>query len=183
MIEKHNILFLDFDWVINSHEYFESEYYQERKKKLKWITFWKYKFSPSLFDDRLIENVNSLIKECNFKIVLSTSYRLWETVEGCKELCKKIGIVWDCIWKTSVFSHDLFHKDQINPDGCTRGVEIQDYLESNGDYIERYLILDDDNDLLSTQNYYLTDGEKGFTKKDLNKAIVFFNNLYKNRNK
>lgn len=164
---KHNILFLDFDWVINSEEYFNSDYFKQRKIDTQWQSFWVYKWWIYNFDDRLINNINTLTSKFDFKIVLSTSYRLWETIEWCKEICKQLWLTWECLWKTITLWHDLIHQDSLHPQKyATRWLEIQDYLDNHKDEINSYLILDDDNDLLSTQNFYQVNSLTWFTEQD-----------------
>lgn len=166
-----NLLFLDFDGVINSWLYFESEQYQYNKQN--YTKSEKVNFFPSyVFDKRLISNINQLIQQFNFNIVLSTSYRFWLTNQECQQYCDYIWLQGNVIGKTKTFWSWYI-----------RWKEINDYLSNIKDQqsINIVLIIDDENDMTDYQKqyyFYQTLWDQWFDDKCLQQITELLKNWF-----
>lgn len=165
-----NIIFLDIDGVLNvipqGRDEFGSLFHQEFMDNLKWI-----------------------IDETNAKIVISSSWR-HDGLKTMQEMWKKRGIAGEVIDVTPTRSSN--YKETIGlpfHERLERGFEIQDWLYNNK--YDRYVIIDDDDDMLESQmsNFVKTsenfdhpdmvDWGYGLTKKCAEQAI----NILKGKNK
>lgn len=122
------VIFLDFDGVLNSHQS---------------AVFWHHRRSQK---SDLIEscpialsNVEELIRRIpDLKVVITSSWRLGEDLNGLKNLLESSEFIADAIiGSTESFSN-------------TRGDEIEKWLKEHPEVIN-YAILDDDNDMLDSQ--------------------------------
>jgi len=133
----------------------------------------------AIFHQHFIDNLKYIIDSTNAKIVISSSWRLsglqamlamWEDRSLCGEIIGVTGYRKDL---------DCFSKQ--------RGTEIQEYVDKHPE-IERYVILDDDGDMLPHQweNNFVMCSENfdhedkvdygyGLTKKCAEKAISILN--------
>lgn len=140
------ILFLDFDGVI----------IVENKPKLTFI--------KELFD-----NVLTLCNLLNAKIVLSTSWRFYHTIQDWNRLYFN-GLVIDT---TNYLTEESLMEKNIRLDLYLRGLEIKQWIVDNN-YTGEYLIIDDCNEILSEQEPYFIKckSKEGFTTKQLNYALT-----------
>lgn len=96
----------------------------------------------------------------NLKIVLSSSWRNFP--DGKKEVERCVLPIFD-----------------VTPisDGILRGEEIKEWLSKHPE-VEKYAILDDDNDMLTEQlpNFFQTTWEEGLTQEIVDKVINHLNN-------
>lgn len=154
------IIFLDFDGVLNSIEWYTTD--NENRTK-------------GSFDPECIRRLNQIIEETGAKIVLSTS---WRSDPDIVDLVKAIGIKGEVIGKT----------DYLNNSFIVRGNEIKKWLSDNKLYTYsdptlnrspgfRYIILDDDGDMLLEQkhNFIHVDPEIGLCDADVEQAIQILN--------
>lgn len=153
------IIFLDMDGVINNATDSDRHIIDNRG----------YLYSP-----RCVSLLNELTDSTGAKIVVSSVWRLGKTVEELQELCKAIGITGEIIDKTPSF----------NEHWSMRGNEIYSWISSNSDIVgspyefRRYVILDDDSDMLLWQkdNYVNCDPTIGMTDRTVFKAqAILFN--------
>lgn len=162
-----NILFLDIDGVLNSEQYYDwrhenhPEYYKQNETKLdrdKWE-----------FDPRTIELLNDLVSECNFKVVLSSSWRVnnpdSDNFDYMNDLFKAVGATFEIY----DFTPHLFFNPRCNyKNSVPRGVEIDAWISENieGRNYREYIILDDDGDMMwwQRENFFLVDRYCGLTK-------------------
>ncbi len=155
------VIFLDFDGVLNSHQSFT--FWQNRKDQSKWENEMYRDWTGTLkeyiameFCPIAMSNVEELIRRTNAKIVVSSSWRVGETVETLKNILKPSKLICDAIIDvTESFSR-------------TRGDEIQKWLNEHPE-VDAYVILDDDNDMLDSQkeNFVHTSELHGFQYGDL----------------
>lgn len=150
---KSKIIFLDMDGVINC---------SDRSKLL--LT------EPDLHCPELIEILNGLTEIPDIKVVLSSVWRMGETVESINKMFATIGIKLECIG--------------VTPEGgYCRGEEIQRWIKANigNDYYKykRYVIIDDDSDMLYCQrfNFYHVDHHSGITPNTVYKIKYFFEGM------
>lgn len=150
-----SIIFLDIDGVLNNAFDADRHHFPDDPRG--------YFYSP-----RCVDILNRLIKDSGAKVVVSSTWRLGRTLEEMQDVLKKIGVECDCIGLTPQLSHTHL-----------RGNEIYNWMESNKDLIghhydfKRYIILDDDSDMLLWQkdNYVNCDPNIGMTERTYYKAL------------
>lgn len=151
------IIFLDIDGVLNCWS-----------RKIPRV---KTERSIHFYSEELVANLNELIEKTDAEIVVSSTWRLGETVESMSAILKKIGVAKGCIGITPRFFEH----------GSLRGNEILYWIKTHVDTpcheYKSYVILDDDSDMLYCQkdNFIHVDGEFGLTKRDVLKAIRILN--------
>jgi hypothetical protein len=151
------IIFLDIDGVFNSDSIL-SEYIPE-------IDGEYYPYQP-----HLVGNLNRILKRTGVKIVVSSTWRLGESVERLQYLLTHMGVKGEVIGKTDSYT-DKF---------VVRGNEILKWIQDNQNLLGchhydfyDYVILDDDSDMLYSQrnNFVHIQGEEGLTKEYTEQAI------------
>ena len=153
------IIFLDIDGVLNSKKWFLSPEQAEKESYIE-----------KSFDPKAVELLNTILKETSAKIVVSSSWRLWMSVEELAELLNGRWVIGEIIWKTP----NLRSKGKE----VKRGEEIEYWLNNNDLEIKEYIIIDDDSDMLSSQknNFIHTSFETWLTKQSVTKSIKILNN-------
>ncbi len=147
-----NILFLDFDGVINIPVKFSDDLSDEDLINL-------YKFA----NKKCMDNLNKLCKMFDFKIVISSSWRI-SGMDYCKKYLLDSGL------DESIEIIGMTKNEEI----VKRYYEIYDYLIKFNNFTN-FLILDDIY-MESLSSYaILTQFEKGFDEEMLKKAIELFN--------
>lgn len=151
------IIFLDIDGVLNSDSIL-SEYIPE-------IDGEYYPYQP-----HLVENLNSILKRTDARIVVSSTWRLGESVERLQYLLTHMGVKGEVVGKTDSYS-DKF---------VVRGNEILKWIQDNQNLLGchhydfyDYVIIDDDSDMLYSQrnNFVHIQDEEGLTKEYAEQAI------------
>ena len=169
------IVFLDIDGVLNSEEW--------AKKRFNKLV------SDDICDSDVDTNaINRLIKfldDTNAKIVLSSSWRslnvkstILEFSTFNHELLKKlipyiIGVTPRFYKYTERGNEIKYWMDMLSIDYNTlvkRGYILEN-VELSKDY--RYVIVDDDSDMLRGQNFVKTDFQTGLTDEDVNNMKAF----------
>jgi hypothetical protein len=159
------IIFLDIDGVLN-HEAFYKERFEKRYEE------GAMPHPHSEIDPKSVENLNTLIKETDAKVVISSTWR-HSGLEYCKDVLEFHGFNGEIIDITPS------HQSRF------RGLEILDWVKTNEKLIgERYfnfteyVILDDDSDMLYWQrnNFMLIDRFVGLTMGDVFRAKRILNN-------
>lgn len=147
-------IFLDLDGVMNSEIYFVNS-----RKGLD------LEESGNQIDPRAIDILNQIYDKTNCKVVISSAWR--QTCFHGKILQER-GFNGDVVGVTHHIS------------SVCRGVEIKkwidDNIESPHEY-SKYVILDDDTDMLLSQqfNFFRTDGYCGLTHNIGHEVIAFLN--------
>lgn len=157
------IIFLDIDGVLNSESWYKSN-----KPTILNIEDEKQKFISESFDPDCWRFIEKLINETGAKIVLSSSWRLYDKESTIKE------------YTGTAFQPIIDNLYDVTPgmmERC-RGMEIKRYLMSLSEQPESYVILDDDRDMLETQLPYFVhiNDETGITEKDYNNALKILRN-------
>ena len=164
----NKIIFLDIDGVLNGrgpdYDYEEIEGYPT-----------SFGSTDHLISRKLVDNFNYLVSYTKAKVVVSSTWRLGESVDSMQKILDSVGVVCEVIGLTDSFKHEhsyrgneILHwiKNSVDKTGCDR---YYDYSS--------YVILDDDSDMLLWQkdNFVCTDGVVGLTKSDVWKAINILN--------
>ena len=141
------IIFLDIDGVLN-HEAFYKERFERR-----------YEEGAIPYPYSEIDKNSVLCTQTNAKVVISSSWR-HSGLEFCKEVLENSGFTGDII--------DITPDLPNNP----RGNEIHKWITDNETSITRYIILDDDYDMMGWQkdHFIQIDRFVGLTLDDVEKA-------------
>jgi len=156
-------IFLDIDYTLSSKDW--ERYY--RDKDLQYFA----EVDPDI-DFRAVERVNKLVEATNAKIILSSSWRFYlsETINRLRNSGLKYPISDIIKGEECVYCDNW--PDVKHP---TRGDLINDFIKEHP--CDRYVILDDTNDMTEEQQQFLvqTSVEYGFNDEDLEKAIIILN--------
>jgi len=154
-------IFLDIDGVLNSEEW-----YEERAH---------VKYPQSEFCPKNIELLNDLIEKTGAEVIISSCWRIGETVENLQ------GIMESCGFKHTIKDFTPVLSFGKGWNSVPRGAEIQEWLWKNAEYdyhqTVRYVIIDDDGDMLLDQaeNFFQTDRRCGLSVTIVYKAARFLN--------
>lgn len=145
---KMKVLFLDIDGVCNS-----ATYMLAIKKKSFWLDT----------DPEAVKLVRRIIKETDCKVVLSSTWRLYEKAREAvrRDVCRYIDTTIDM---------QRGSKRGIVP----RGEEVQEWLSRHHE-VSQYAIIDDDADFLPHQWLFKTTWEKGLTPEIAEAVICHLN--------
>lgn len=170
------IVFLDIDGVLNtSREYsrynqaFENDPDPEATARISPHN----RHVEHLFGKEHVEALNIITDQSGAKIVVSSSWRRFyhgkDGAPGLDELAdllKRVGVKAEVIDKTPA----LFPKKLSLP--VYRGDEIQAWLAEHKGQVEKFVILDDDNDMVHLKPKHIrTKGWVGLTPDDAQKAL------------
>lgn len=141
------VLFLDIDGVVNSKAFAKRIYEQQGYGGLMGI------------DPVPARLVKRIIQDTGCKVVLSSTWRLWESsrAEVRRDVCEFI----DC-----TIDMQAGAKRGV----VERGLEVQEWL-SRHPHVKQYAILDDDADFLPGQWLFKTSFDTGLTE-DIAQAVI-----------
>lgn len=129
MIFNKKIIFLDIDGVLRTH-----------KSDLEWsnkLTTPIFKGVDRLFDKTLVDNLNEVIYLTGAKIVITSNWRIYLSLEELQRIFKERGVIGEVFGKTG-----LGHLKGGSPIPIgNRGLEIQDWLDRNP--VKKFIIIDD----------------------------------------
>ena len=129
MIFNKKIIFLDIDGVLRTH-----------KSDLEWsnkLATPIFKGVDRLFDKTLVDNLNEVIYLTGAKIVITSNWRIYLSLEELQIIFKERGVIGEVIGKTG-----LGHLKGGSPIPIgNRGLEIQDWLDRNP--VGKFIIIDD----------------------------------------
>lgn len=147
------IIFLDFDGVLNAHKNIRAPTWAASRHPFIWI------------DKELVAKVAQIVEATQAKICISSTWRMEWGAEGCKDILnyEYPGLGDNVIGETEVLS-------------TLRGIEINKWLSDKPD-VTRYVILDDNGDMLADQLSFFvqTNSYAGITDADVQKAIGILN--------
>jgi len=136
------VLFLDIDGVLNSQDNQDSLLLLDRSKDF-------------LFDRRCCNWLNYIHAKTNCCYVISSNWRE-DGLESMQSLFKREGILGEVIDITP------FSKVSLKTLNQKRGLEIKSWLDNN--VVDKYCIVDDNDNMLIDQNFVKTDYKFGLTK-------------------
>ena len=136
------VLFLDFDGVLNSHDWWT----RRGARTTQTVDEWE-------FDPSAIALLNQAIRDddvqSDVRVVVSSSWRYGRTVENLRDLLEKVGVAAQVIDKTvDYIDHDTLAALTAlhGVRHAERGAEIAEWLSRHTDTVETYAIVDDDSD-------------------------------------
>ncbi len=157
------VIFLDIDGVLNS-EIFYREREIKRNAEGKRESEDREDYHLEQIDARPIQFLNSLIEETGAKVVISSTWRMGNTMPYLQNLLDKKGFKGEIIAFTPILKYE----------GALRGNEIYLWIQQNAEMLcgsrigadfKEYVIFDDDSDMLWWQrnNYIKVDAYCGLT--------------------
>lgn len=166
----NGIIFLDIDGVLNCQLHYSSQQYKDYME-LDPKTNHDNHCLSQLSKER-IEWLNELCSEMDLSVVVSSTWRMGKSVDELQRILNLAGATFTVIDKTGLDS-DRF-----------RGNEIHKWIQDNSMKIfgqpyhifRRYVILDDDSDMLYWQreNLFICDSYAGLTPNTCYKIKNFF---------
>ena len=153
------IIFLDLDGVVNSHEF-----WGRRGKRAPDMDWWTHQF-----DEAAIQLINLIVEKTGAKIVISSTWRILNTLPELRHMLSFKGLVADII--------DVTPRGHQSEDGrIYRGGEIQTWMDVQFEEIESFVIIDDDSDMLHLAPYHVkTSMTTGITMTEVERAIEMLN--------
>ena len=152
---NEKIIFLDIDGVMNCE-------LEEEGDSV-------YSFKPGYtISKRCLKLLNTLIADTGAKVVISSTWRRGFKLEDFQAKFRGIGFKGEILGFTPTL-------------GTLRGIEILEWIKTNIETpyhaYEKYVILDDDSDMLYWQkdNFLLIDGYCGLTDRVVYKASWILN--------
>ena len=171
------VIFLDIDGVLNSRDNLNALTCHRRSNaRINDVT---YKSNSTiktrdcfgqLFDERCCHWLGYIIEMTGAKIVISSTWR-YSGLDFIRDLWQSRNLPGEII---GITPSAISHQDTYN---CTcRGDEIKSYIDENK-MIEKFCIIDDDNDMLNdqTQFFVRTDNQFGLCREKALEAIKILN--------
>lgn len=170
---KRRVIFLNFDGVLNTERHIASR----RQAALSLSDKYGYLFDPSS-----VANLQKIVDATEASIVITSSWRL----EGCERMealwrdRKLPGLLLGITGRhyTGKEPFNIWDDEEPDPgeeDRIVKGVDIDQWLQQHVriPFRCRYVILDDENDLLPEQQPYFIriDPQVGITEEDARRAI------------
>lgn len=154
-------IFLDFDGVLNS---WRSDIANHGVQSNPEQMIEAFNVIDPKFDPIAVHLVRRLVEETRAKIVVSSSWRKLNTIEGLVKSFTYYG------WDAPIIGMTPNLRVQ-------RGYEIEDWLKTNAQPEDKYVILDDGTDMLASQgiNFVNTDPRNGFSYDDFHQALKILN--------
>ena len=116
--------------------------------------------------------IKRLCKECDAQVVISSTWRIGETLESMQRFFYRVGLESVAIIG---LTPRLVDKDVFPEATDIRGYEILQWLYDNPEGVgANYVIIDDDSDMTPEQlenNFVKTDMRTGFTWRDYDKCV------------
>jgi hypothetical protein len=187
------VIFLDFDGVLNSENWY--------RRRMDLINEGKYErnYPSSEFDPESIKELNRIISETDAKVVISSTWRIGKRVIDLQNMLNEVGFIGEIIDATPHISGKGYVSEENETEisyTTPRGCEIDWWLNRVGkfqrinwslerqlEYLEKsiiknYIILDDDSDMLYNQREHYVKCNAygaGLDKKTADIAIKILN--------
>jgi len=142
------IVFLDIDGVLATNE-------SQRVKKKYWYDERSYPF-----EKKCVRNFNALLNTTNAEIVLSSSWKLFYSLNELNEIFK-----FNSVNKSPI---------DITEELGDRNLEIEKFAKNND--LKKFVIFDDLSLICFPERFIKTEGIYGLTEKNILKAIEILDN-------
>jgi len=152
------VIFLDFDGVLNSNQFFESQEPFDRS------LLDLHEEAISELDPKAVARLKGLLDKTGAHIVLSTSWRMLYNFEDIKVYLREAGLLTSQVGRI-IGATPRFYDEP-------RGSEIKAWLDNTSEEVEAYVIFDDNPDMLPDQEPFFvkTSMKTGITGADVEKA-------------
>ena len=162
------VIFLDIDGVLNTKWWYTQMDRNTPRDKYGYV-----------FDPNAVNNLAKIINETGADIVVSSSWKFMGLTQ-MQNMWEERGLPGKILDTTPNTVSDEFLLDvnlehmELTP---IRGMEVQEWLNTKGENVSHYVILDDMDNILPEQqsNFVQTNPEIGITEDDANKAIAILN--------
>lgn len=160
-------LFLDFDGVLNSANWFRG---RERRPETNGLR----ENYLSQIDPDAVANLNKIIEETGCKVVVSSTWRLSHPLLELTDFLKVKGLKPEFEKNFIGITPDLSKREKY----VERGHEINSWIKQNPFYEDiTIVILDDDNDMFDLEDrLVLCNAIEGLTEEKAIETVNKFNN-------
>jgi hypothetical protein len=171
------ILFLDIDGVLNHDKFYEDRW---KNQHLENNTI--HDRLTDEIDIESIKKLNKIVRETGCEIVISSTWRLGQTIEEIADIFSSAGFRYKSLIRDKTPNGlKLTHKG-ITKTFIPRGLEIYTYLDDRyqcGSTPEnhcKFVILDDDSDFLywHKDNFIHVNRKIGLSDEDVEKCLNIF---------
>lgn len=146
------VIFLDVDGVLNSAEYHRERHVRGRKP----------------LDPVAVRRLNHLTDRTGARIVISSSWRQWGFL-NVRQMLKDAGVTGWIVSRTPIL--DSGRTETGIYGWVPRGVEIASWLASTRTPVDRFVILDDEDDMAHVGHRLVrTSHDVGLTDEDVARA-------------
>lgn len=163
------LLFLDIDGVLNSGRWFH-ETVDQRKYSLE---IGESMMARHPIDAEAVVRLNRICSATGAKVVISSTWRKFDDSYELEQVLRHYGFTGVVVGATPV----LDTRTCVAGRTIHRGYEIENWLSGLYGHVQQYCILDDDDDMLGSQqpNYVRTFFETGLTDIEAAAAIEILN--------
>jgi len=164
-----NIIFLDFDGVLNSNSYHKYEIFGGLDFTVDAQLSALRNDPKKMLDPKAIGCLKGICDESGSRIVVSSSWRVMFDMHQIKSLFESHG------WENPPI---IGVTPNLYREGGNRGDEINLWLQENNNEHIKYIILDDVNDFhpCQTDRLFLTDIETGLTSEHIPSVLQMISN-------
>lgn len=158
-------IFLDFDGVLNSGQYFKGPIFRQESAGLSEAHI-ALVSTDIHFDSEAVQLMSELVYLSKAQVVCSSTWRLNHSLEELNKMLKDRGATFQMI--------DVTPRGEPRPGSpkIMRGDEIQTYLDRLSEPPESFVIIDDTSDMDHLRDRLVqTTWEKGFRKNHLDWAL------------
>lgn len=161
-----DVIFLDFDGVLNFEGMLPQAYACKRGKKPPATCLSK----AGELDHDCIKRLNELVRRTKASVVFSTSWRLAFDDDGLQHILEDAGFIGQVIGSTPRGGRDFWRDRGLEMDRLERGHQIAQFILETPT-IERCVILDDSIDMWTLHPLLVnTDAGFGLTSEDVAQA-------------
>ena len=144
---SRKLLFLDFDGVLNSHDWF--------KRRLTWVSWVpdgtrELRENRDICPDNMVQ-LNKLVEATGAEVVVSSTWRIGRTLEELRDILQRNGFQGTVIGMTPKLSDKREGNRYV---ATQRGDEIQAWMDANCQQQDiAFVILDDDSDMVHLKGH------------------------------
>ena len=164
------VIFLDIDGVLNTERYITEAIKNDMPVQDKY---------GHIFDYKSVDILRRIIKESEAKIVISSTWR-YAGIKDMKDMWRDRNLPGEVIDITlsrdssKIEDQKKLYKELYGEHfyDRTRGQEIDVYLKTHPE-VDKYVIIDDDSDMLKDQNFIKVDAYNGLEEKHIKNILKF----------